>query len=148
MATIRVIKSVLNLLGVYREHGLIGFYRGFWLSIYGIIIYRGIYFGLYESFRSLIPRNDSNVTDFTKSFLVGWGVTVVAGLLSYPVDTIRKRWIVSSGTTRYKNLYECVVFIGAVNGRTWYFRGALLNIAYGVAGGAALAVFDALKSVY
>ncbi len=31
------------------------------------------------------------------SFLLGWGVTVFAGLASYPIDTIRRRMMMTSG---------------------------------------------------
>jgi len=31
------------------------------------------------------------------NFLLGWGVTVGAGLASYPIDTIRRRMMMTSG---------------------------------------------------
>ena len=35
------------------------------------------------------------------SFLLGWAVTVVSGLASYPIDTIRRRMMMTSGTGKY-----------------------------------------------
>ena len=35
------------------------------------------------------------------SFLLGWAVTVISGLASYPIDTIRRRMMMTSGTGKY-----------------------------------------------
>merc|ERR1712066_234173 len=76
-----------GLLDVYKQtlrtDGISGLYRGFAISCVGIFIYRGLYFGLYDSL---------------KSFLLGWGVTIGAGLMSYPIDTIRRRMMMTSGS--------------------------------------------------
>ena len=59
----------------------------------GIFVYRGFYFGLYDT---IIPMLGKDVSPFTK-FGVGYVVTVVAGLASYPIDTIRRRMMMTSG---------------------------------------------------
>jgi solute carrier family 25 (mitochondrial adenine nucleotide translocator), member 4/5/6/31 len=44
---------------------------------------------------------------FLASFLLGWGVTTSAGLASYPLDTIRRRMMMTSGsTTHYKSMFD------------------------------------------
>ena len=45
---IDIVKKVVS------NDGISGLYAGFGISIFGIIIYRGAYFGLYDSFRSVI----------------------------------------------------------------------------------------------
>jgi len=50
---------------------------------------------MYDSIKPLLP---SNLRDkFIVSFGIGWGVTVIAGLASYPIDTIRRRMMMTSG---------------------------------------------------
>ena len=45
--------------------------------------------------------------NFLASFLLGWGVTTGAGLASYPLDTIRRRMMMTSGTgEHYKSMFE------------------------------------------
>merc|ERR1719350_1627446 len=41
--------------------------------------------------------------------LLGWGVTVTAGLMSYPIDTIRRRMMMTSGGSgvKYKGSIDC-----------------------------------------
>lgn len=45
---------------------------------------------------------------FLASFALGWGVTVGAGLASYPLDTIRRRMMMTSGGSgpHYKNMLD------------------------------------------
>lgn len=46
--------------------------------------------------------------DFRVNFLVGWLVTVGAGIASYPVDTIRRRMMMTSGeAVKYKGSIDC-----------------------------------------
>merc|ERR1711902_333695 len=45
---------------------------------------------------------------FLLSFLLGWGVTITAGLMSYPIDTIRRRMMMTSGSAvKYKGSVDC-----------------------------------------
>merc|ERR1712138_288839 len=71
-----------------KSDGIQGLYRGFTISAVGIFIYRGMYFGLYDTLKPMLLGADAGVT---LSFLLGWGVTVTAGLMSYPIDTVRRR---------------------------------------------------------
>jgi len=39
--------------------------------------------------------------------MLGWGVTTGAGLASYPLDTIRRRMMMTSGSTvHYKSMFD------------------------------------------
>ena len=75
--------------------GIAGLYRGFVISCVGIVIYRGLYFGIYDSIKPNLPADMRD--SLLMNFLLGWGVTVGAGLASYPIDTIRRRMMMTSG---------------------------------------------------
>ena len=103
-------KQYNGLVDVYRQtfktDGMAGLYRGFVISCFGIIIYRGLYFGIFDSVSILLPKSmkDSFVVDFT----LGYMVTVGAGIASYPVDTIRRRMMMTSGqAVKYKGSLDC-----------------------------------------
>ena len=68
-----------------KSDGIQGLYRGFAISAVGIFIYRGMYFGLFDTLKPLLLGDNANVT---MSFLLGWGVTVTAGLMSYPIGKL------------------------------------------------------------
>ncbi|MBN4841946.1 hypothetical protein H4F85_27850, partial [Citrobacter braakii] len=40
---------------IFKTDGLIGLYRGFGVSVQGIIIYRASYFGFYDTARGMLP---------------------------------------------------------------------------------------------
>merc|ERR1712121_366113 len=85
----------------------------------------------------------------TLSFLLGWAVTVTAGLMSYPIDTIRRRMMMTSGgTVKYKGSIDCGVQILKNEGFMSMMKGAGANILRGVAGAGVLAGFDAFQKLY
>merc|ERR1712217_476967 len=129
-----------------KSDGIQGLYRGFVISCVGIFIYRGMYFGLYDSLKPILLGENANVFF---SFILGWGVTVTAGLMSYPIDTIRRRMMMTSGAAvKYKNSMDCGMQILKNEGFMSMMKGAGANILRGVAGAGVLAGFDAFKGVY
>lgn len=130
----------------FKSDGIQGLYRGFTISCVGIFIYRGMYFGLYDSLKPILLGNDANLLF---SFLLGWAVTITSGLMSYPIDTIRRRMMMTSGqAVKYKNSLDCGMHILKNEGFMSMMKGAGANILRGVAGAGVLAGFDKFKSVY
>jgi len=130
-----------------KSDGIQGLYRGFTISAVGIFIYRGMYFGMYDSLKPLL-LGDKNASVFL-SFLLGWGVTVGSGLMSYPIDTIRRRMMMTSGAAvKYKNSLDCGMQVIKNEGFMSLMKGAGANILRGVAGAGVLAGFDAFKGLY
>jgi len=86
---------------VFRNDGLKGLYAGFGVSVIGIMVYRAVYFGGYATAKTLtnIERKNkqqhSTDTMWSK-WLLAQGVTLSAGLLSYPFDTVRRRMMMQS----------------------------------------------------
>jgi solute carrier family 25 (adenine nucleotide translocator) protein 4/5/6/31 len=129
-----------------KSDGLVGLYRGFVISCVGIFIYRGMYFGLYDSLKPILLGDSNSVV---LSFLLGWGVTITAGLMSYPIDTIRRRMMMTSGqAVKYKGSIDCTVQILKNEGFMSMMKGAGANILRGVAGAGVLAGFDKFKELY
>jgi len=140
-----------GLVDVYRKtlatDGIQGLYRGFNISCVGIIVYRGLYFGLYDSLKPLLP---SNLKDsFLASFMLGWAITIGAGLASYPLDTIRRRMMMTSGeAVKYKSSYHAFLEIIKKEGYSSLFKGAGANILRAVAGAGVLAGYDKLQMMF
>jgi len=129
-----------------KSDGIQGLYRGFVISCVGIFIYRGMYFGLYDSLKPILLGENASVF---LSFILGWCVTVTAGLMSYPIDTIRRRMMMTSGqAVKYKNSMDCAVTVIKSEGFMTLMKGAGANILRGVAGAGVLAGFDKFKELY
>jgi len=129
-----------------KTDGIQGLYRGFTISCVGIFIYRGMYFGLYDSLKPILLGADASVL---MSFLLGWGVTIFSGLMSYPIDTVRRRMMMTSGSgVKYKGSIDCAVQVIKNEGFMSLMKGAGANILRGVAGAGVLAGFDKFSAVY
>merc|ERR1712064_30272 len=130
-----------------KSDGIQGIYRGFTISAVGIFIYRGMYFGMFDTLKPmLIGGKDSSVV---ASFLLGWAVTVTAGLMSYPIDTIRRRMMMTSGGgAKYKGSVDCAMQILKNEGFMSMMKGAGANILRGVAGAGVLAGFEKFQNLY
>jgi solute carrier family 25 (adenine nucleotide translocator) protein 4/5/6/31 len=140
-----------GLVDVYRKtmatDGIAGLYRGFTISCVGIIVYRGLYFGLFDSIKPLLPlsvRDNMGV-----KFLLGWGITILAGLASYPIDTIRRRMMMTSGeAVKYSSSMHAASVIVKNEGWKSLFKGAGANILRGIAGAGVLAGYDQLQLIF
>jgi len=144
-------KQFNGLIDVYKKtlasDGIAGLYRGFVISCFGIIVYRGLYFGIYDSVKPILPRNLAD--NLAVSFLLGWCITVGAGLASYPIDTIRRRMMMTSGeAVQYKGSIDCAKVIMKTEGFKSFFKGAGANILRGVAGAGVLAGYDRLQLIF
>merc|ERR1712036_175935 len=129
-----------------KSDGIQGLYRGFTISAVGIFIYRGMYFGMFDTLKPILVGDGGNVG---LSFLLGWGVTVTAGLMSYPIDTIRRRMMMTSGGgAKYKGSIDCGMQILKNEGFMSMMKGAGANILRGVAGAGVLAGFDKFQEMY
>lgn len=139
-----------GLIDVYKKtlksDGVQGLYRGFVISCVGIIVYRGCYFGFYDSLKPILLGDDAGLL---ASFALGYVVTITSGLISYPIDTIRRRMMMTSGeAVKYKGSVDCTLQIIKNEGFMSLMKGAGANILRGVAGAGVLAGFDSFKAVY
>merc|ERR1712063_131027 len=72
-----------GLIDVYKKtmatDGIAGLYRGFVISCVGIVIYRGCYFGMYDTLKPILIGEGGS---FILSFMLGYVITIGSGLLS------------------------------------------------------------------
>ncbi|KAK7271584.1 hypothetical protein RJT34_27611 [Clitoria ternatea] len=138
-----------GLVDVYRKtlasDGVAGLYRGFNISCVGIIVYRGLYFGMYDSLKPVLLTGKLQ-DSFFASFALGWLITNGAGLASYPIDTVRRRMMMTSGeAVKYKSSMDAFRQILKNEGAKSLFKGAGANILRAVAGAGVLAGYDKLQ---
>ncbi|EMG46293.1 ADP,ATP carrier protein [Candida maltosa Xu316] len=140
-----------GLIDVYKKtlasDGIAGLYRGFGPSVIGIVVYRGLYFGLYDSLKPVVlvgPLEGS----FLASFLLGWAVTTGASTASYPLDTVRRRMMMTSGqAVKYDGALDCFRKVVAAEGVGSLFKGCGANILRGVAGAGVISLYDQLQVI-
>ena len=135
-----IIKSV-------KADGPQALYNGFAISIAGIFVYRGCYFGFYDIANANIIDH-LNLGDGLMLRLAKFGVancvTMCSGICSYPIDTVRRRMQMDVGKKKrvYKNSIHCFKKILRKEGLDGMFKGCLSNIFRGIGASLVLVLYD------
>jgi solute carrier family 25 (adenine nucleotide translocator) protein 4/5/6/31 len=129
-----------------KSSGIGGLYNGVGVSIVGIIPYRGVYFGLFDTLSGFNPyqKSDSNILRAISKFACAQFSAIAAGYASYPLDTVRRRLQMQSEKPKeqwvYSGTMDCFRKIIANEGATALFKGAGAN-ALRTVGAALVLVF-------
>jgi len=113
--------------------GVGALYNGLGVSITGIIPYRGVYFGIFDTLSGFNPyQKDTNAIFRTGSkFLCAQTAAISAGYASYPFDTVRRRLQMQSEKPKAEWLYQgtgdCFAKIAKEEGVSALFKGAGAN---------------------
>jgi len=129
---------------IFKADGLGGLYRGFFVSVQGIIIYRAAFFGLYDTAKGMTGK-----TNLLVSWAIAQCVTTASGIISYPFDTVRRRLMMQSGRkggdVMYKGTIDCWTKIAKNEGTGAFFKGAFSNILRGTGGALVLVMYDEIQ---
>merc|ERR1711976_57563 len=135
------------LVKIFKNDGLVGLYRGFGVSVQGIIIYRAAFFGLYDTAKGMLP--DPKNTPLILSWAIAQCVTTVSGIISYPFDTVRRRMMMQSGRKgadiMYSSTIDCWRKIAAQEGTGAFFKGAFSNVLRGTGGALVSVLYDEIQ---
>lgn len=86
-------RSVNQCLGeAFRYNGIASIYRGYVFSVVGAFIYRCLYFGLYDTIMECVRPEYAH--KLWVEFPVAELSCTTAGIVSYPLDTVRRRMMV------------------------------------------------------
>ncbi|KAI8868182.1 mitochondrial substrate carrier family protein ancA [Ramicandelaber brevisporus] len=132
---------------IYKKDGYKGLYQGFTVSVVGAIVYRAAYFGGYDTAKSVIFGEGVKPV-WWKSWMVAQVVTAVSSTVSYPLDTIRRRMMMQSGTGKimYKNSFDCFMQLYKKEGSKAFFHGGLSNIIRGTGGALVLVIYGEIQA--
>jgi len=136
------------LTSTFKSDGIVGLYRGFGVSVQGIIIYRASYFGFFDTAKGMLP--DPKNTPLVITWAIAQTVTTFAGIISYPLDTVRRRMMMQSGRKgadiMYKSTIDCWRKVHSQEGTGAFFKGAFSNVLRGTGGALVLVLYDELKT--
>lgn len=116
-----------------KQSGIGGLYNGIGVSVTGIIPYRGVYFGLFDTLSGYNPyeKSESNVLRASSKFACAQFSAISAGYASYPFDTVRRRLQMQSEKPKeqwvYSSTMDCFRKIVANEGTSALFKGAGAN---------------------
>lgn len=132
--------------------GIMALYNGFGVSVAGIIPYRGVYFGMYDSLAGINPfRADRGVIGLLSKFAIAQVTAITAGYASYPFDTIRRRLQMQSEKPKdqwlYKGTVDCFFKIMKDEGTSALFKGAGANALRTVGSALVLVLYGEIKAL-
>jgi len=129
---------------VAKKGGPLALYQGFMVSVQGIIMYRGAYFGLYDTGVAVLEPKSL----FGK-WMIAQSVTAVSGFVSYPFDTVRRRMMMQAGNANrmYTGTMDCWSKIAKNEGTSAFFKGAWSNVIRGAGGAFVLVLYDEVKKL-
>jgi solute carrier family 25 (adenine nucleotide translocator) protein 4/5/6/31 len=113
--------------------GVGALYNGIGVSIVGIIPYRGVYFGLFDTLSGYNPyqKSENNLLRAASKFGCAQFSAIAAGYASYPFDTVRRRLQMQSEKPEsewvYKGTADCFGKIVKNEGTAALFKGAGAN---------------------
>ncbi|KAK2970455.1 hypothetical protein RJ640_003664 [Escallonia rubra] len=144
----RQFRGICHFLSTIREkEGLRGIYRGLSASLHGMVIHRGLYFGGFDTIKETMSEESKPELALWKRWVAAQGVTTSAGLLSYPLDTVRRRMMMQSGLDQpmYRSTLDCWRKIYRKEGVASFYRGALSNMFRSTGAAAILVLYDEVK---
>ena len=132
---------------IFMKDGPLGLYRGFGISVVGIVAYRASYFGMFDTGKAMLFPDAKNA-----NVLAMWAfaqfVTVGAGIISYPLDTVRRRLMMDSGRAEkmYNGTLDCFAKIARDEGPRAFFKGSLSNVIRGTGGALVLVFYSKIEA--
>jgi len=134
-------KHYQNVIDVYRKtlsnHGFLGLYRGFYVSLSGMIIYKILHSVLEDILVGFLLENPEKST-FLK-FSLGILSMILAGVLTTPLDTVKRRMMMASGDEEIKRgMIEWLKHIAKNEGVRGLFKGASFTAVITAASAAVL----------
>jgi len=132
--------------------GVMGLYNGFGVSVAGIIAYRGVQFGTFDTIMGLNPyKDDLGVMGMVSTFCSAQTAVLASALVTYPFDTVRRRLQMESEKAvedrMYKGTFHCVQVIAAKEGVTALYKGFVANALRTVGAALVLVLYDTSKKM-
>jgi len=132
--------------------GFFSMYNGFGVSVVGIVAYRGPYFGLFDTLKEMNPyKKDRGPMGLMSKFAIAQTVAIIAGFISYPFDTVRRRLQMQSEKPKSEWMYtgtlDCAVKIVKDEGMGAMFKGFSANVLRTLGGALVLVGYDEIKAM-
>merc|ERR1711988_1417499 len=131
--------------------GFFSLYNGFGVSVVGIVGYRGLQLGTFDTIAGLNPyKNDKGAMGLVSTFIAAQTAITFGAGATYPFDTIRRRLQMQSEKPPEEQLYkgtgDCFKKIMADEGIGALYKGFVANIFRSVGGALVLVIYDRSKS--
>merc|ERR1712076_48941 len=132
--------------------GFFALYTGFGVSVVGIVGYRGLQLGCFDTITGLNPwKKDKGIMGAVTTFAAAQTAITIGAGATYPFDTVRRRLQMQSEKPVeehiYKGTMDCFKKIAAEEGLAKrLYTGFLANVLRSVGGALVLVFYDRAKN--
>jgi solute carrier family 25 (adenine nucleotide translocator) protein 4/5/6/31 len=138
---------------ILKSDGPTGLYQGYGIALFGGIYYRILFLGGYDVLKSEWElRNEHKGKPglaWGERLAIAQTISLSAGALSYPLDSVRRRLMMQAGQPyegrKYRNSIHCIRLVLAQEGVRGFFLGMGPNILRSVSGALLLVAYDMFK---
>lgn len=125
----------------FKSDGIRGLYRGAGMAVYGIFIYRGLYFGIYDSGKPIFIKSDDS---FFKKFFFAQFCVISSETIAYPTDTVKRMLMLQSTRKEvmYNGIVDCCRKVYAKEGLKGFWKGNVSNMMRSVGSSLCLVLYD------
>merc|ERR1712137_459930 len=131
--------------------GFLALYSGFGVSVVGIVGYRGLQLGTFDTITGLNPwKKDRGLLGAVSTFVAAQTAITVGAAATYPFDTVRRRLQMQSEKPVeehiYKGTMDCFKVVAREEGLSaGLYKGFVANIFRSVGGALVLVLYDRAK---
>jgi solute carrier family 25 (adenine nucleotide translocator) protein 4/5/6/31 len=157
----RVYKGMTDLaISIFKSDGATGLFQGYGIALTGGIFYRILFLGGYDALKSevllskrhkLPPGTGKVELSWTERFACAQTISLTAGTLAYPFDSVRRRMMMQAGQPLEKRVYRgslnCVWTVWSREGLRGFYLGIGPNLLRSVSGALLLVGYDTVKYV-
>merc|ERR1711871_444761 len=134
-----------------KEGGFLSLYNGLFASSIGIVVYRGVQFGLQDIIKAFNPwQYDFTAIGLVSKFIVAQIAVSASGIAAYPFDTMQRRLQIEASKPKSEQIYtgmaDCFQKIMKAEGPGGFFKGALANILRGTGAALVLVMYDEIMN--
>jgi len=133
-------------------NGFFGLYAGFGVSVVGIVGYRGLQLGTFDTITGINPyKSDTGVMGALTTFGAAQTAITIGAGATYPFDTVRRRLQMQSEKPVEEHLYkgtgDCFKKIASEEGMAkGLYKGFLANVVRSIGGALVLVFYDRAKN--
>ncbi|XP_071821145.1 calcium-binding mitochondrial carrier protein SCaMC-2-like isoform X2 [Apostichopus japonicus] len=132
---------------MYREGGILSFWRGNGANVVKIAPESAIKFVAYEQIKKLLHR-EGHELQVHQRFLAGSSAGVISQTSIYPMEVLKTRLALRK-TGQYKGIVDCAIKIARTEGLRSFYRGYIPNILGVIPyAGVDLAVYETVKNAW
>jgi solute carrier family 25 (adenine nucleotide translocator) protein 4/5/6/31 len=133
-----------------RTDGIAGFFQGYGIALAGGVFYRVMYLGGYDALKSEFVIREYELS-WGERLVLAQSVSLTAGTLAYPFDSVRRRMMMQAGMLkserRYRNSFHCFRTVLSQEGIRGFFLGIGPNLLRSIGGALLLVGYDRVRSI-